>query len=160
MLEGMRSRCLAGTEAIVWVRVKTSDDRLRALRDKHYSCKRPGGRTVGPPGRRVAFVTEDGGAAWLSHWPKPELAMHGYGDAWICTLFRREWGPRSSELISAAVAATARAWGEPPSGGFLTFVDVDRTRHKRDPGRCFRRAGFKPIGYTKDRGLLILHLTP
>lgn len=41
----------------------------------------------------------------------------------------------------------------------VSFVDRDKTRRKRDPGRCFRRAGFQPDGETKG-GLVALRLPP
>lgn len=41
----------------------------------------------------------------------------------------------------------------------VTFVDTEKVRHKRDPGRCYRKAGWKPCGYTKG-GLLALQLLP
>jgi hypothetical protein len=141
-----------------WHRVRVSDPRLRALRDRHYSTKYPGGRTVGPPARRLALVTEPGDAGWMTSWPELEYARHGLGDAWLCTLFRNESPARlSSGLILDAEQATLAAWGEPPDAGFVTFVDADRVRRKRDPGRCFRKAGWRPVGSTSDRGLLILH---
>ncbi len=67
---------------------------------------------------------------------------------WVCTLFRNESGALSSDMIRLAVGHTAAAWGEPPEGGFVTFVDPDRTRRKRDPGRCYRKAGWRPDGVT------------
>ena len=33
--------------------------------------------------------------------------------------------------------------------GIVTFVDADKTRRKRDPGRCYRRAGWTHVGFTK-----------
>ena len=138
-----------------WLPVRTSDYRLRELRDRHYSAG-VGGATVGPPGRRLAFVTFEGTAAWVSHWPDPAYERHGLGDAYICSLFRKECDGVASEMILAAIDATEARWGPPPDGGWITFVDPAEVRHKRDPGRCFRRAGFEPDGVTKDRGLLIL----
>lgn len=41
----------------------------------------------------------------------------------------------------------------------VTFVDASKTKRKRDPGRCFRRAGFVPCGETKG-GLIALQLLP
>ena len=139
-----------------WLRVRVSDPRLRALRDRHYSTDYPGGLTVGPPGRRLALVTEWGDAGWMTSWPDPALVRHGFGDAWLCTLFRNESPMLSSELVLDAELATVRLWGEPPYGGFVTFVDPGAVRRKRDPGRCFRRAGWQPVGRTKDRGLVVL----
>jgi hypothetical protein len=42
----------------------------------------------------------------------------------------------------------------------VTFIDAGKVRRKRDPGRCFRRAGFVEVGRTIDRGLIALQLTP
>ncbi len=41
----------------------------------------------------------------------------------------------------------------------VTFVDPAKTRRKRDPGRCFRRAGFHAVGFTKG-GLVALQMLP
>jgi hypothetical protein len=41
----------------------------------------------------------------------------------------------------------------------ITFVDPTKTRRKRDPGRCYRRAGFSVAGETKG-GLVALQLSP
>jgi hypothetical protein len=138
-----------------WLPVRTSDWRLRGLRDRHYSGG-SGGRTVGPPGRRLALVTFEGTAGWISAWPDPRYSDHGLGDAYLCTLFRNEGAGLSSTLILAALTITERRWGPPPSGGWITFVDADAVRPKRDPGWCFICAGFEPAGFTKDRGLVIL----
>lgn len=143
-----------------WHRTKRSDEYLRALRDRHYSTRKPGGRTVGPPGRTLSLRTLDGRAGWITSYPLEHLASHGYGDALVCTLFRNEAEELlSSGLVGEAVAASAYTYGI-PTGGFLTFVDSGKVRRKRDPGRCFRRAGFEHVGFTKDRGLVVLRLEP
>lgn len=72
--------------------------------------------------------------------------------------FRNEVPSLSSELIRQAVAATRAKWDEPPLG-MVTFVDPEKVRRKRDPGRCFIRAGFRRVGYTEG-GLLALQLLP
>jgi hypothetical protein len=41
----------------------------------------------------------------------------------------------------------------------VTFVDTSKVRRKRDPGRCYRRAGFIPAGFTEG-GLVALQLMP
>jgi hypothetical protein len=63
----------------------------------------------------------------------------------------------SSELIREAVAATRFKMGAAPELGMVSFVDPDEVRHKRDPGRCFIKAGFKRVGETKG-GLLAFQL--
>jgi hypothetical protein len=79
----------------------------------------------------------------------------------MCSAFRREDedAMRASDLIVAACAATRAHFGEPPELGMVTFVDPMKTRTKRDPGRCFRRAGFEVCGETK-AGLVALQLVP
>jgi hypothetical protein len=41
----------------------------------------------------------------------------------------------------------------------VTFVDPTKVRKKRDWGRCYRKAGFTHVGYTKG-GLVALQLLP
>jgi hypothetical protein len=78
----------------------------------------------------------------------------------VCSAFRNETRTYlSSLLIREAVAATRARFGEPPALGMVTFVDPDKVRRKRDPGRCFLRAGFVREGETKG-GLLAFRLSP
>ena len=65
----------------------------------------------------------------------------------------------ASSLIRQAVAATRWYFGETPDLGMVTFVDASRVRRKRDPGRCYVRAGFKHVGATKG-GLLAFQMLP
>jgi hypothetical protein len=66
----------------------------------------------------------------------------------------------ASELITEAVAAT-RWWcgGRVFPHGMVTFVNPEKVRRKRDPGRCFLRAGFERYGETAG-GLVVLRLPP
>lgn len=137
-----------------WLPVKTSDYRLRALRDRHYAGG-VGGRTVGQPGRRIAFVTFEGTAGWVSHWPESQYVGHDFGDAFTCTLFRKEHAGLASPMIVDAIGRTEARWGAPPPGGWLTFVDPDKVASP-NPGYCFKMAGFVEVGRTKDRGLIVL----
>lgn len=41
----------------------------------------------------------------------------------------------------------------------VTFVDESKTKHKRDPGRCYIRAGAQRDGKTKG-GLVAVRFTP
>lgn len=76
------------------------------------------------------------------------------------SLFRREGGVVvASDMIRAAVAATRAAWPDVPPLGMVTFVDDKKTRRKRDPGRCYRKAGFKHVGFTK-AGLWAFQMLP
>jgi hypothetical protein len=95
----------------------------------------------------------------VTSWPFGEFVKHAWPGAWICSAFRNEGAGLSSALITEAVAATRWTWPEIPELGMVTFVDPAKVRHKRDFGRCFRRAGFRPCGMTKG-GLYALMLSP
>jgi hypothetical protein len=77
----------------------------------------------------------------------------------VNSLFRREDGPLASDLIVAAAAATRAHWPDLPPLGIVSFVDPEKTRRKRDPGRCYRRAGWTHVGHTR-AGLLTFQLLP
>jgi len=131
-----------------WTLADRFDPRAVALADRHYSRQKPGTRQFVKPGSCLVLITGDINALWVTSWQKREYVDHAWPGAWECVLFRNE-GPRlSSDLIREAVAITRWRYGDPPPEGFVTFVDVDKVRRKRDPGRCFRKAGWKPIGWT------------
>jgi hypothetical protein len=134
-----------------------ADPRAAALADRHYNRQSPGAAQFVPPGRCLVLRTD--AALWVTSWPLPEYVMHDWPGAWINTTFRREGGELASDLIRAAVAATRWTWPEVPPLGMVTFVDPTKVRHKRDPGRCYLRAGFLHIGETKT-GLVALGMAP
>jgi hypothetical protein len=129
------------------------------LADRHYNRQKPGTPQFVPPGRCIVLLTEDATALWVTSWPFAEYVKHRWPGAWINSLFRRESGPQASDLIREAVAATRFAWGDPPSLGIITFVDASQVRHKRDPGRCYLRAGFAAVGETQG-GLRAFQMLP
>ena len=75
----------------------------------------------------------------------------------MCSAFRNERPDLylSSDLIREAVAATRWKWPDVPPLGMITFVDSSKTRRKRDPGRCYRKAGFHPATPTHTEGGLV-----
>ncbi len=136
-----------------------ADNAALPLANRHYSRQKPDTGQFVAPGRCVVLTGLDADALWVSLWQRPEFVDHAWKDAWVCSLFRNESAELSSELISQAVAATRFGWPDVPSQGIVTFVDPARIRRKRDPGRCFVRAGFQACGVTKG-GLLAFQLPP
>jgi hypothetical protein len=130
-----------------------------ALADRHYSRQKIGSPQFVPPGRCLVLLTEAADACWASSWPYSEYTHHDWAGAWVCSIFRNEGTILSSTLIRQAVAATRWRWPDVPDLGMVTFVDPAKTRRKRDPGRCFRRAGFRPCGATAGN-LVALQLVP
>lgn len=136
------------------------DRRALPLADRHYNRQNVGSPQFVPPGSPVVLLTENADALWVSLKQKQEFMDHDWPGAWMNTLFRNESKILSSLLIRDAVAATLGIWGSPPPQGFVTFIDTTKVRHKRDPGRCYLKAGFKAVGYTKTNRLLVLQLLP
>lgn len=129
------------------------------MADRHYNRQKPGTPQFVPPGKNLVLKSHCGKAVWVSSWPLEEFTRHEWAGAWINTLFRNEGAGLSSELIREAVAVTRGRW-DVPALGMVTFIDVEKIRRKRDPGRCYRKAGFKHVGFTKVNGLMAFQLLP
>jgi hypothetical protein len=142
-----------------WLRSNRADKRALPIADRHYNRQKIGSPQFVPPGKCLVLLTPDIGALWVTSWPKAEYVKHAWAGAWINSLFRRESGPLASTLIRAAVAATRAYYGKPPTLGMVSFVDASKVKHKRDAGRCYRKAGFKLVGTTKG-GLLVYQMLP
>jgi len=130
-----------------WIEVKDGDLSGMALFKRHYSA-----RTTEPkihqfvgPGEKMVLLTPDARA--LFAWRKEMFRLDDQTGV-NCAVFRNEQSAygRSSELITAAMLL---AWERWPGERLFTFVDASKIRHKRDPGRCFMRAGFTPCGQSK-----------
>lgn len=127
-----------------WQVVNKCDLRAVAFAQPHYSIATPNAAELGPPGQKIVLFGEDGLALWGSHRPAP-WAKIGRMDKFLghsCFIFRNEGFILSSILIREAVGITAIEWNVAP---FITYVAIGKVRRKRDPGRCFVKAGFKRI---------------
>ena len=144
---------------MTWTLSHKFDVRALPLADRHYNRRKVGSPQFVPPGRSVVLVTLCGRAVWVTSWPFAEYVRHAWPGAWVNSLFRNEGAGLSSDLIREAVAVTLSIWPEPPELGMVTFVDADKVRRKRDPGRCYRRAGFRHVGFTAG-GLWAFQLRP
>lgn len=159
-------RCVSGAGSdgdagwgwgVTWSLSNRFDRAALPLADRHYNRQRPGSPQFVPPGR--CLVLTQPGALWVTSWPYAEYTQHAWAGAWVNTMFRRESGPLASELIRAAVACTRAKWPDPPPLGMVTFVDAGKVKHKRDPGRCYLRAGFTRVGLTQG-GLVVFQMLP
>lgn len=146
---------------MIWRLSWRADPLANAQAKRHYTCQSPKSDQFVPPGRCLVLraVTAEGGATWATSWPEAQYTKHAWAGAWVCSIFRNEGAGLSSELIVQAVAATRWKWPTAPELGMITFVDAGKVKHKRDPGRCFLRAGFVNVGATKG-GLVALQLLP
>jgi hypothetical protein len=148
---------------MLWMVTNQVDTAGARLADRHYSRRTPGSRQFVPAGRHLVLRTEPGDAVWVTSWPTMGYNPHGvapwWTGAWICALFRNESKTLSSVLVRQAVSATRWKYPDTPALGMVTFIDASKVRAKRDPGRCYRKAGFSAAGKTGN-GLVILQLRP
>jgi hypothetical protein len=142
-----------------WHLSHRADPAARIIADRHYNRQKVGSSQFVPPGRCLVLLTAAADALWVTSWPFAEYVRHAWPGAWVCSCFRNESSALSSELIQEAVAATRACYGSIPAQGMVTFVDPNKTRRKRDPGRCYMKAGFRRVGMTGG-GLVALQLSP
>lgn len=142
-----------------WAVSHRADPAALVLADRHYNRQKVGSPQFVPPGRCLVLLSECKRALWVTSWPFAQYTKHAWAGAWVNSLFRNEGAGLSSELILEAVAATRDVWPDVPSLGIVTFVDASKTRQKRDPGRCYRKAGFRHCGFTKG-GLWAFQMLP
>lgn len=136
-----------------WCLSDRADVAALRLADRHYNRQKVGSSQYVPPGRCVAMLTECGRALWVTSWPFAQYVKHAWPGAWVNSLFRNEGAGLSSNLIRQAIAATRAVW-QPPELGMVTFVDPEEVpgvmvRGERIFGYCYKRAGFKHVGFTK-----------
>lgn len=146
----------------MWVLTTKFDPACCALANRHYPATN-GRRRIGspqwlPPGRTVALRTPECDAAWGT--VQQEYRRDEWAGAWINTFFRNESEWLSSEMILAALAVSRHQLGEPDEKGVVTFIDTTAIRRKRDPGRCYRKAGFEIHSRTNINDYLVLRLPP
>lgn len=147
----------------MWLLTKDGDPQGFELFRRHYTFNpkrdqmsfwREGADSlfVGP-GEKLVLIAPDGRGLFV--WRKERFRQDDQVGI-DCAVFRNEGAGLSSDLIRAA---DRLAWAKWPGERHFTFVDPKRTRHKRDPGRCFLRAGWKHAGWTP-KGLRILERLP
>lgn len=140
-------------EPSAWEWVTRCDLRARDLADRHYSRQTVGARDFTPPGRTLVLVTPDGRAVWAAVENMDPIG----GRRWRCTIFRNEGPALSSLLVRDATTRTFAYWsarGWVPGVPLTTEINPEHVRRKRDPGRCFLRAGW--IRVDERRGLVVL----
>ena len=138
-----------------WVQTKDADPDARALYHRHYSRRvyrdgRQPAKFVGP-GSYVALILPELNALFV--WRKFIDDAIPKQEGINCAVFRNESERLSSELILEAEQFAWKKW--PTESRLYTYVNAKKVRRKRDPGRCFRKAGWKVAGSTRG-GLLIL----
>ena len=155
----MAQAIVTGTAAFLWCGSHRADQEARVIADRHYNRQKIGSPQFVPPGRCLVLLSNSKSALWVTSWPYAQYVKHAWAGAWVNSCFRNESDSLSSELILQAVAHTKWHWPEVPELGMISFVNAAKVKKKRDPGRCFKKAGFKHVGFTKG-GLHAFQLLP
>ena len=143
-----------------WLPAIDGDRRAVALFERHYSCDLEGRRKrqaklFVQPGEKMVLLTLECDALFV--WVKNRVERWDKQTGVNCAVFRNESPHLASDLIREACQI---AWGKWPGERLFTYVDHSKIRKKRDPGRCFLRAGWRPCGESKENKLLIFECLP
>lgn len=139
----------------LWYEYRDGHPKGLELYNRHYSAyKYADGRErkqfVGP-GQKLVLLTRENDALFV--WRK---FIDDSGQTGInCAVFRNEGSLQSSELIREAMAIAWQRW---PNERLYTYINADKIASK-NPGYCFKQAGWKLAGKTGS-GLLILERLP
>lgn len=122
-----------------WWVVSPTNPAAVEMANRHYSRRDPTARRIGGPWKKLALVTADGSALWLSGYSTQP--MDGL-DAARCHIFRNEGTHVASSLIRSAMDLTYEEWHDlDPADGWVTWVDAAKVE-SQNPGYCFLRAGW------------------
>jgi len=139
-----------------WLLMRDGDYYARSLFDRHYSRHfykdgRHPKKFVGP-GEYLVLMTPCGRGLFV--WRK-FISKDGQKGV-NCAIFRNESTLLSSQLILAAEEVTKEKW---PGARFYTYVNPSKIKSK-NPGYCFKSAGWRYCGLTKSKKLHILEKLP
>ena len=141
-----------------WLPVSDGNREAAELFRRHYSARRyADGRQNDPhyrnrnliigPGEKLLLLAVDGLSLFGFRKFIDDSGQRGVNNC----IFRREGGPRASELIHDACT---HAWQRWPGERLYTYVDPCKVR-SRNPGHCYFMAGWHREGVTQS-GKLIL----
>ena len=139
-----------------WIVARDGDDTARCLFQLHYSFRpyadgRKPKLFVGP-GEKLVLLRRDAMALFV--WRR---FISGDGQKGVnCAVFRNEGAELSSQLIREADAIADERW---PNERHYTYVNPRKVR-SRNPGYCFKAAGWRACGVTKHNKLVVLERVP
>ncbi|HEY2592521.1 MAG TPA: hypothetical protein VGK33_01320 [Chloroflexota bacterium] len=143
-----------------WLAVTRTDPRAFAMYRRHYSAEknaRASGRSntnVAGPGETMVLLTEACDALFV--WMHNTVARFDGQLGVNCAVFRNEGSVLSSDLVREADELAWRRWADYPR--HFTYVDPSKIRRKRDPGRCFLKAGWRACGLSAE-GKVLMEIT-
>lgn len=137
----------------MWIKTRDSNPAAFEIFNRHYSKKsyadgRRQKKFVGP-GENIVLISKDGKALFVWRKFKDDSGQSGIN----CAVFRNERSNfKPSELIKEAEVIAVKRWGRVRA---YTYINAAKIK-SRNPGYCFKVAGWKHCGITKVNKLLIL----
>lgn len=136
-----------------WVHALDGDPSAYAMFRRHYSARKtkPKVRQFVGPGEKMVLV------GWfcpaLFVWRK---FIDDSGQTGVnCAVFRNESEHKASDMIREAMDLAWERWG---GARLYTSVNPEKIKSK-NPGYCFKKAGWKKCGETA-KGLHVLEFVP
>lgn len=128
-----------------------ADPELSMLSDRHYSRQTPGAAQFCPSGRKLILRNTQGTVVFAWLYPEDHIKRADGQAGYNCTIFRNESERLSSDIILEAEQLAVKKWG--PNRAY-TYIDPAKVR-SRNPGYCFKRAGWKKVGESKSGKVLL-----
>lgn len=126
------------------IRTTHFDDEMRQLADRHYSRRTVGARQFTYSGRKLVLRNPEGTVLFVWMYPDPSMRMDGQV-GYNCAIFRNESPRLSSDIILEAERWAFEKWGP---NRLYTYVDPAKIA-SRNPGYCYKRAGWRYVGLSK-----------
>lgn len=123
-----------------WIPIRDGNPTGLALYRRHYSHRAKSGLTFVGPGESLVLITPDARALFVWRKFRSDNDQTGIN----CAVFRNEGEARGSDLIRAAQELAWARWPDEPRH-YYTYVNPRRVQHKRQPGRCFLKAGWRYV---------------
>lgn len=143
---------------IYWTQINDGDERAFEIFKRHYTFRkwRPrsgkNGKRMAGPGETIVLIGKELNALFI--WKKQKYSQDGQTGI-NCAVFRNESNLLSSELLTQAEAIAMSKW---PGERMFTYVNAKKIKSV-NPGYCFKVNGWRQIGISKSRKLIILEKT-
>lgn len=139
---------------MIWQRVPKFHREAALLADRHYSRRKVGSNQFMPPGETIVLWMHGAVFGWWRPHPRAGLKSMNGLDGWTCTIFRNETRVLSSVLILAAEQFIEQCGPD----GLITYVHDSKIRSV-NPGACFKAAGYRRTGRSRDGRKTLLQKT-
>lgn len=139
-----------------WCVITKFDPRGAKLADGHYSRRKVGSPQFMPPGQTLILLTDDELSVfgWWRPHPRSGLKAMNNLNGWTCTIFRHT-GPGLASLLILEAERVLLDRHDCGPDGLLTYV-WDKKVNSPNPGYCFKKAGWKPVGRSADNRKTLL----